>query len=188
MRTSLTNAVLGQVSGQRLGANIWWSMGRKPKHELTEQERYDGQVASRASAGKNGRQRQMGWFLDAASFIVHLRKEDHRGRPPIAKLVRYLAERGWKSERGKEVSRPEVKRMLETFDPNDALPENKADWEAIQLGRIEAPPGIEAASMAIDPEKWTEMQVAIKNGWTPSWRRNLVREANGTDDAESDTQ
>lgn len=78
--------------------------------------------------------------------------------------------------------------MLETFDPNDALPENKADWEAIQLGRIEALPGIEAASMAIDPEKWTEMQVAIKNGWTPAWRRNLVREANGTDDAESDTQ
>ncbi|SMP82722.1 hypothetical protein SAMN06296065_1282 [Novosphingobium panipatense] len=78
--------------------------------------------------------------------------------------------------------------MLETFDPNNALPENKADWEAIRLGRIEAPPGIEAASVAIDPEKWTEMQVAIKNGWTPAWRRNLVREANGTDDVESDTQ
>ncbi|KQM20161.1 hypothetical protein ASE49_17405 [Novosphingobium sp. Leaf2] len=150
-------------------------MGRRPKHELTEQERYDGQVASRDSAGKNGRMRQMGWFLDAASYIVHLRTEDHRGRPPIAKLMKYLTQRGWKSERGKDVSRSEVKRMVETFDPNDSLPENKADWEAIRMGRIEASGGIEAASVAIDPEKWTEMQKAIRAGWKPTWRDRIIK-------------
>lgn len=78
--------------------------------------------------------------------------------------------------------------MLETFDPNNALPDNKADWEAIRLGRIEAPPGIEATSVAIDPEKWTEMQAAMKKGWTPVWRSNVVKQTNETDLAESDHQ
>lgn len=78
--------------------------------------------------------------------------------------------------------------MLETFEPNDALPVNKADWEAVRLGRIEAPPGIEAASVAIDPEKWTEMQAAMKKGWTPVWRSNVVKQTNETDLAESDPQ
>lgn len=172
----------------RWGANIWWDMERKSKHELTEQERYDGQVASRESAGKNGRLRQTGWFLDAASYIVHLRREDQRGRPSIAKVVRYLTERGWTSEQGKGVSRSEVKRMLETFDPDQSLPENKADWEAIRLGRIEPASGIEAASVAIDPEKWTEMQRAVQAGWKPTWRDETIRRHSDTASDDPDCQ
>ncbi len=78
--------------------------------------------------------------------------------------------------------------MLETFEPDQSLPENKADWEAIRLGRIEPASGIEAASVAIDPEKWTEMQRAVQSGWKPTWRDRIIKRHSDTASDDPDCQ
>jgi hypothetical protein len=155
-------------------------MARKPKHELSEDDRYKGQIGSRESAGLNGRMRQKGMFIDAAGFIMAWRNDDGKGHPPIAKLVRFLRQRGWTGERGGELSRTEVSRMLTAMDPTgSAIPANKAEWDAIQKGSVEPPPDIEIVSTVIDPKAWIEMRTAMANGWKPSWREQTLK---ATDD------
>lgn len=111
--------------------HIWCDMPRKPNHRLSDAERYKGQIASRASAHQNATTRRTGWLIDAADYILAWRLEGNEGDPPVSALRRFLADRGWTSERGKKVSRAEVDRMLESIDPaKSGIPRNKGEWEA----------------------------------------------------------
>jgi len=143
---------------------------RMSKHQLTADEQYKGQIASRTRAGLKGRMRQEGMFIDAAAFIMKWRVEDGSGHPPIARLVEFLSDRGWTGEQGGELSRTEVSRMLAAMDPKgDALPAHKADWDdAMRKGVIL--PDTEITAVSIEPEAWLEFRKAKIDGWKPTWR------------------
>ena len=144
-------------------------MARRPNHRLSDAERYKGQIASRASANQNAAIRRLGWLIDAADYILAWRLEGNAGDPPISALRRFLADRGWTSERAKQVSRAEIDRMLESIDPaNSGIPRNKAEWEAFREGSMTIPNG-EIMSVAIEPKGWLEFQQAQKDGWKPTW-------------------
>lgn len=161
-------------------------MIRKLNHQLTEGEQYRGQIGSRESAGRSGRVRQEGMFIDVAGFIMGWRNNDGKGYPPIAKLTRFLRERGWTGEQGGELSRTEVSRMLKAMDPTgSAIPSHKAVWDAFKNGSVELPSDIEIVNVGIDPKGWIEMRTAKKEGWKPSWRDRTLSETGEETDAES---
>ncbi len=149
---------------------------RKPNHQLTEQDRYKGQIASRERAGLKGHMRQQGMFIDLAGFIMQWRLKDGKGDPPIAQLVRHLRLRGWTGEQGGELSRTEVKRMLATIDgDHKALPAHKAEWNhAMDNGFVV--PDAEITSVAIHPEGWLDYRDGALAGWKPSWQDRTPKE------------
>jgi hypothetical protein len=159
-------------------------MARKPNHQLTEEEQYRGQIASRERAGLKGQMRQQGMFIDLAGFIMQWRLKDGKGYPPIAQLARHLRLRGWTGEQGGELSRTEVKRMLAAIDGDQkALPAHKAEWNhAMDNGFVV--PDAEITSVAIDPEGWLEFRAAVLNGWQPSWRNHTLSETDEEAEAE----
>jgi len=159
-------------------------MARRPNHRLSDAERYKGQIASRASANQNAATRRTGWLIDAADYILAWRLEGNEGDPPVSALRRFLADRGWTSERGKQVSRAEVDRMLESVDPaKSGIPRSKGEWEAFREGFLTIPNG-EIMSVAIQSQDWLEFQQAQKDGWKPSWRGRTLSETDEEEDAE----
>lgn len=159
--------------------HIWCQMARRPNHRLSDAERFKGQIASRASASQNSSVRRTGWLIDAAGFILGWRREGNEGDPPISKLRRFLTERGWTSERGKQLSRTEVDRMLEDIDPTTSgIPRNEDEWKDFKDGNVVISNG-EIMTTAIDPAGWQAFQQAQKDGWKPTWRGRTL---NGTDE------
>ena len=159
-------------------------MARKLNHQLTEEEQYRGQIASRERAGLKGQMRQQGMFIDLAGFIMQWRLKDGKEYPPIAQLARYLRSRGWTGEQGGELSRTEVKRMLVAIDSDQkALPAHKAEWNhAMDNGFVV--PDAEITTVAIDPEGWLEFRAAVLDGWKPSWRDRTLGKTSEEADAE----
>lgn len=163
-------------------------MVRKSNHQFNDDERYRGQIESRSGAKRKAAIRREGWFIDAAGFILAWRLSGEEGFPKISAVKRFLTRRGWLSEQGMEISRTEVDRMLEDIDPSKCgLPKDKDEWDDAKEGKKKIPDA-EITTIAIDPEAWLAFRDAKLKGWTPVWRSNVVREANGTDDVESDPQ
>lgn len=158
-------------------------MARKLNHQLTEDEQYRGQIASRERAALKRQMRQQGMFIDLAGFIMQWRLKDGKGYPPIAQLARHLRSRGWTGEQGGKLSRTEVKRMLVAIDSDQkALPAHKAEWNHA-MDNAFVVPDAEITTVAIDPEGWLEFRTAVLDGWKPSWRDRALDETDEEADA-----
>lgn len=125
-------------------------------------------------------------FNDLIAFVMNWRVNGGTTKyPPEAEMMNYLNERGWKAERGGNVSIRTVQEMIRNMDPNlDALP--PAGLERVARIDFEILPGTEAMCVGYSPEFWMEYRDAVMNGWKPAWQRAVEEEREGTSEGSSE--
>lgn len=127
-----------------------------------------GWEASQEARSKKARLREMGMFNDLIAFVMNWRVNGGTTKyPPEAEMMNYLNKRGWKAERGGDVSIRTVQEMIRNMDPNlDALP--PAGLERVARFDFEVLPGTETMCVGYSPEDWMEYRDAVMNGWKPA--------------------
>lgn len=127
-----------------------------------------GWEASQERRSEKARLRQLGMFNDLSKFIMDWRLNGGTKKyPPEGDMAKWLNERGWRSERGGEITFRTVQEMLHFMDPDQqALPEAGKE----RLARIDGEflSGTETMFVGYSPEFWMEYRDAVIAGWKPS--------------------
>lgn len=125
-------------------------------------------MASQETRTKKARLREMGMFNDLIMFVMNWRLDGGTTKyPPEAQIRDYLNQRGWKAERGGDVTIRTVQEMIRNMDPNlDALP--PAGLERLARNDGEFLPGTETMYVGYSPDFWMEYRDAVMNGWKPA--------------------